>query len=46
MDSPFVVPDYLLAQLFDYTLKELGNMYLRLPEKSQEINKNDNLSNE
>lgn len=46
MDSSFIVPDYLLAQLFDYTLKELGNMYLRLPEKSQEINKNDNLANE
>jgi hypothetical protein len=43
LNNDFVAPDYLLAQVFDFTVKELATYYSRLPEKSHDINKNDNL---
>lgn len=43
LDSELVIPDYLEAQMVDYVLKDLASTYQRIPEKSIDINKNDNL---
>lgn len=45
LDQQFNIPDYLEAQMFDFTIKDLLNTYKRFPEKSHEINKNDNSPN-
>jgi hypothetical protein len=42
LDKQFIIPDYLEAQMFDSAIKDLSNTYKRFPEKSNEINKNDN----
>jgi len=42
LDRKFIIPEYLEAQMYDAVLKDLSNTYKRLPEKSNEINKNDN----
>lgn len=42
LDTNFIIPEYLEAQLFEAVLKDLANTYKKLPEKSNEINKNDN----
>lgn len=42
LDKRFIIPEYLEAQMFDAVIKDLSNTYKRLPEKSNEINKNDN----
>lgn len=44
LDTDFVIPDYLEAQMMDAVMKDLSNTYIRLPEKGSEINKNDNPS--
>ena len=41
LDTKFIIPDYLEAQLMDSVIKDLSNTYKRLPEKSEEIDKND-----
>lgn len=41
LDGGLRIPDYLEAQLFDLVVKDLMNTYKRFPEKSHEINKND-----
>ena len=43
LDETFIIPDYLEAQMMDAVIKDLANTYERYPERSQEINKNDNL---
>jgi len=42
LDKEFILPEYLEAQMYDAVIKDLSNTYKRLPEKSNEINKNDN----
>jgi hypothetical protein len=42
LDRQFILPEYLEAQMYDAAIKDLSNTYKRLPEKSVEINKNDN----
>lgn len=42
LDTNFIIPEYLEAQMYDSVIKDLANTYKRLPEKSVEINKNDN----
>lgn len=42
LDRKFIMPEYLEAQLYDAVVKDLSNTYKRMPEKSNEINKNDN----
>lgn len=42
LDKNFIIPEYLEAQMYDAVIKDLANTYKRLPEKSVEINKNDN----
>lgn len=44
LDTNLILPDYLEAQVFDAVIKDMANTYKRIPEKSQEINKDDNLS--
>ena len=42
LDTAWVIPDYLEAQVIDSVIKELGNTYARIPEKAHTPNKNDN----
>lgn len=42
LDKDFIIPPYLEAQMYDAVIKDLSNTYKRIPEKSNEINKNDN----
>lgn len=42
LDTRFIIPTFLEAQMFDAVIRDLSNTYKRLPEKSNEINKNDN----
>lgn len=42
LDRKFIIPEFLEAQMFDAAIRDLSNTYKRLPEKSNEINKNDN----
>lgn len=42
LDKNFIIPDFLEAQMFDAVIRDLSNTYKKLPEKSNEINKNDN----
>lgn len=41
LDTEFILPDYLEAQMYDAVLKDLANIYKKLPEKSTEIDKKD-----
>lgn len=42
LDKKFILPEYLEAQMYDSVKKDLIEIYKKLPEKSHEINKNDN----
>lgn len=42
LDKKLIIPEFLEAQMFDNVIKDLANTYKKLPEKSNEINKNDN----
>ncbi len=41
LDKNFIIPEYLEAQMYDAVIKDLSNTYKRLPEKSNQIDKND-----
>jgi len=41
LDKDFIIPDYLEAQLFDAVIRDLSNTYSRIPEREQEVDKND-----
>lgn len=42
LDKKFILPEYLEARMYDAIKKDLADIYKKLPEKSVEINKNDN----
>ena len=42
LDRMFIFPDYLEAQMYDAVKKDLFEIYEKLQEKSNQINKNDN----
>lgn len=42
LDKRFILPEYLEAQMYDSVKKDLSEIYAKLPEKSNNINKNDN----
>lgn len=42
LDTKWIAPKYLQAQIIDAVIKDFANTYMRIPEKAHEINKNDN----
>ena len=42
LDKNFIFPEYLESQLFEAIENELSSIYMKIPEKSHTINKNDN----
>lgn len=42
LDSRWILPSYLQAQVIEYVIKDLSNTFIKLPEGSHTINKNDN----
>jgi hypothetical protein len=46
LDQTFIIPGYLESALFQMVEKEIVETYKRFPEKSHEINKNDNTTNQ
>lgn len=44
LDTMWIIPGYLEAQVMDFVKKDIADTYSQIPEKSHEINKNTNPS--
>lgn len=42
LDRKFIIPDYLEAQVMEYTKADIMNIFKQIPDKTRELDKNDN----